>query len=107
MGEVGSPNFWIALASLFAEGKGHVAGAAAEIKDAAIGLGKDLREGAGGAAPPQAIDIERENVIEQIVAGSDGGEHVPDGASGCFGIMCAFGGGADHEFWGVWHGRNC
>src|ERR1700691_1610970 len=98
MREVGAPKLRIAIPCLCAQGEVHVPGAAAEIQNAGVRPVKNLRERARGAAPPQAVDVERQKVVEQIVAGSDRGKHLADGARRCVGIACAFGGGADYEF---------
>ena len=86
------------------QSEGHVAGAAAEIESAGAGALQDVAESAGGAAPPQAVNVEREQVVEQVVAGRDGGEHVAHGGGGLLAVLRAFGGGADDRLGGIRHG---
>src|SRR5260370_30808388 len=107
VGEVGPPELWVALACLLAQGEGHVSGAAAKIENAGIGLGEGLRESAGGATPPQAVDVEGEHMVEQVVARSDRGKHLADGAGGGIGIARAFGGGSEYGFVGSGHFHSC
>ena len=63
---------------MLVEGEGHVAGAAAQVEDDGLGTSKDGTHGAGGASPPEAVDARREQVVEQVVARSDGVEHLLD-----------------------------
>jgi len=63
------------------EGGEEVAGAAAEVEDTALG-GEAGGEAAGGAPAPEAIDLESEEAIEEVVAGGDAGEHVADPGGG-------------------------
>src|ERR1700675_1093663 len=42
-------------------------------------------------------------MVEQVVARSDGSEHLADGAGGGVGIACALGGGAYYELAGFMH----
>ena len=60
------------------EGKGHVAGTAAEVEDDGVWAGEDGAEGAGGATPPEAVDAGGEQVVEQVVARRNGVEHLLD-----------------------------
>src|SRR6185369_12987353 len=64
------------------QSKGHVAGPAAEIEHLCIVLAEDVAESTSGTPPPETIDVHRQHVIEQIVAGRDGVEHLPHGGGG-------------------------
>lgn len=56
--------------------EGHVAGPAAEVEDGGIGTREDMGETACGAPPPESVDVEGKDVIEEIVARRDRAEHV-------------------------------
>lgn len=71
-----------------------VAGAAAEIEDEGVGSLEDGEEDARRSPAPEAIDLEREEMIEEVVARSDLAEHFADFVRGVgFGVG-AFGAGA-------------
>jgi len=78
MGKIGANNLRTVVPCLLAQGESHIPRTAAQIQDSGVGLGKDLGEGARRAAPPQAIDIKRQHVIEQVIARSDRGKHLAD-----------------------------
>lgn len=69
---------WWLVGAVFQEGKGHVAGAAAEVENYGFGPLENGTEGTGGAGPPPAVDTDGENVVEQVVLRSDGIEHLLD-----------------------------
>ncbi len=58
------------------EGKGHVARAAAQVEDEGVGPAQDVAEGAGRAPPPEAVDADGKEVIEEVIAAGDGVEHL-------------------------------
>jgi hypothetical protein len=57
-----------------------VGGAAAKVEGARAGRRQSRGERPRGAAPPDAVAVEREQVVEEVVARGDAGEHLPDGA---------------------------
>ena len=61
-----------------------VARAAAEIQGAGLGTAQDVANFGHGAGSPVTIDVEREQVIGEIVAVSDASEHVADPAGRLF-----------------------
>src|SRR5579863_9064085 len=63
------------LPGLAAQSEGHVSRTAAEIEDTGIRAAEDVAEGARGAAPPHAIHIERQHMVQKIVAWRNGGKH--------------------------------
>ena len=52
-----------------------VAGAAADVQNQGAGPVQDGAEAAHGAGAPVAVDVEREEVVEKIVAAGDASEH--------------------------------
>jgi hypothetical protein len=79
--EIGAKDLRRRLSSL-SQGKRHVARAAAKIENSGIGTQQDVPKSPSGPAPPEAIHVARQHVIQKIVAWRDGGEHVPNGAGG-------------------------
>jgi hypothetical protein len=67
-------------AAAAAQRERHVSGAATKIKHASFGTPQNGIEGPRRAPPPQAVNVERENMIQQIVARRNRSEHLPDGA---------------------------
>ena len=61
-----------------AQGQRLVAGAAAEVEH--LGAGRQV-EDRGGALAPDHVEVGREQVVQQVVAGRHPREHVLDGAS--------------------------
>jgi hypothetical protein len=91
-----------------AEGDGEVASAAAEIKDDGVFSLEDGAEALGGACAPETVNLERENVVERVIARRDLREHLANFARGFgFGVS-AFGLRAFHRRFaghdGVSHG---
>ena len=80
---MGHPALW---RTKFVEGEGHVAGAAAEVEDDCLGAGEDGTDGAGGAPPPDTIYPCRQQVVQEVVARSDGVEHLLDVRGGSDGV---------------------
>ena len=64
------------------ESQQQIARPAAEIQDARAGHGEDRPHALDGAAAPGAVDVEREQMIQQIVAPRHGGEHAANRAGG-------------------------
>ena len=54
----------------------HVAGSTAQVEDAGIGPAKNGSDFSDCPITPEAVDIEGEEVIRQIVTGGDPSEHV-------------------------------
>jgi hypothetical protein len=79
-----------------AQRQGHVGGAAAQVERARAGALQDFAEEARRPPPPQLVDVEGEQVVEQIVAGRDGGEHRAHRLRRLLGIGDAGGSGAAH-----------
>src|SRR5579863_10546682 len=69
------------LPCLTAKRESHVAGTAAYIENAIIRPRQYPLELSRGAAPPHAVDVERQNVIQKVVARSNRGKHVAYRAS--------------------------
>src|SRR5271167_2121481 len=57
----------------------HISGTAAEVENLRVGPAQHLGEGARSAVPPHAVNVHREQVVQQIVAWSNGGEHLANG----------------------------
>ena len=78
------------------------AGAAAEVEDDGVFALQDWTQKLGGAGAPEAVELEREDVVEGVVAGGDLGEHFADFAGGvgfglgAFGLGAAGGGVSGH-----------
>ena len=94
MGKVGTDN---ASFAGFAESESKIAGSAAEIEDQGFWIGKNWAEPTGNAGAPEAIELQREEMIQRVVAGGDLGEHFADFPRGVgFGVgafgLRAFGG---------------
>ena len=96
MGKVYAQYCWLRIPSLAMKSKCHVAGAAAQIQHTGVRPGENVSEGPGGSPPPQAVDIEREEMIEKIVTRRDGAEHLADSAGRCISICGAFRRGANY-----------
>ena len=62
----------------FAEGESEIAGAAAEIEDERVGALQDETEESCGAGAPEAVEIDRKDVVERVVGGRDAGKHFAD-----------------------------
>src|SRR5215467_1913716 len=103
MGKVCADNLR-SLSCLPSQGKRHVASSAAEIEHACIRALQDVVESSRRATPPQAIHIQGENMVQQVVAGRDGSEHLAHGTSGGVLIASAFGRRSDD--WGVVSGHD-
>ena len=69
------------------EGKGQVTSAAAQIEHIGAGPLKNRAKEAGRAFAPQAIELKREEMIQQIIARRDFREHFADFARGV-GFVC-------------------
>jgi hypothetical protein len=82
MGEICSHNPLITVAPLLPQGERHISGAAAEIENASVRPSQCCREDPRGATPPNAVHIERKNVVQKIVARSDRGEHLANSSRG-------------------------
>jgi hypothetical protein len=76
-----------------AQRKCHVAGTATEIQDTGIRALQDRVKFASGAPPPEAVDVEGENVVEKIVARRDRGKHLADGGGSGLTVVCSRGRG--------------
>jgi hypothetical protein len=87
-----------------AQGERHVSGAAAKIEHASVGTLQNGVEFTRRAPPPQPIDVERENVIEQVVTRRNRSKHFPDGARGRFAVLGACGSGAYNSLFRAFHG---
>src|ERR1700716_3523675 len=79
MREIRTQNRRSSGASAPTQSESHVSGAAAKIQHASIGTPQNGIELARGAPPPQPVNVERENVIQQVVARRDRRKHFPDG----------------------------
>ena len=66
------------LLAMAVERECHVARAAAKIEHLRIGTMQYVRKRTRGAVPPQTVDIHREHVVQQIVAGAIEAEHLAD-----------------------------
>lgn len=90
------------------ERKRQVTRAAAEIEHVGAGPLENRAKEAGGAFAPKAIELKREEMIQQIVARSDFREHFADFARGVGFVFDAFGARAFHRLFdgraGVRHG---
>jgi hypothetical protein len=75
----------------------HVASPAAQVEDACVGPSQNVAKGAGSSTPPNAVDIERQHVVEQIVAGRDGGKHFAHSSRRRSRIAGAFRRSADYD----------
>ena len=64
---------------------------------------KNVAEFFRRASPPQAINVERQNVIQQVIAWRDRGEHLPHRTSSSALIARTFGGGADYRGFALGH----
>ena len=82
VGKIRAYNGGSADACLTIERKRHVAGSAAKVQHGGIAAAHDVAEAARGTPPPVAIDVERKNVIEQVIARRDAGKHLAHGI-GC------------------------
>ena len=89
------------LPGLAIQSKCHVARAAAEIQNPGIWPGKDMSKNPRHPAPPQSVYIEGQEMIEQVVARRDGGEHLADSAGCSLGIPSAFRRSANYVGFGV------
>src|SRR3979411_3353290 len=94
MREIRTQNRRSSGASAPTQSASHVSGAAAKIQHASIGTPQNGIELARGAPPPQPVNVERENVIQQVVARRDRRKHFPDGLRRRLAISRTGGGGA-------------
>lgn len=81
--------------------KSHITGAATQVKNLRVRTIQYPGEALGGASPPQAINIERQYVVEQVVTRSYGREHLADSDSCRMRIRRAFRAGTKNTFVGV------
>ncbi len=79
---------------LFAESESHVSRTAAKIEGGRPGPAKNRTKCAGGSAPPEFIDIRRQEVIQQVIPRRDRCKHLADGARCRFRIGRSLGRGA-------------
>ena len=100
MREIGAHNLGRGLPCLTAQRERHVASPAAQVEDSRILPRQDVAKGPSGATPPHAINVERQHMVQQIVARRDGGEHLAHRASRRSRVTRAFGGGADNGGFG-------
>jgi hypothetical protein len=107
MSEIGADDAGLACAS---ERKSEVTCSAAEIQDESAGTIENGAETLCGACAPETVELQREKMIEQIVARGDTGEHLADFFGGvCFGDS-AFRTSSLHGCGGFSHGvfqRDC
>jgi hypothetical protein len=54
-----------------------ISGAGTQVKDIRVLALQDMSKATGRSTPPEAIDIQRENVVQEIVARGDLIEHFP------------------------------
>jgi hypothetical protein len=97
MGKIGSGNLWRGSSRLPNQREGHISGPAAEIKNASGGPGKDMAECTRGTTPPQTVHVQRQHMIQQVVARRDGGEHFAHGPRRSLRVACAFWGSPDYR----------
>jgi len=84
MGKIGAHDACRAYAS---ESEGKIAGATAEIKDHSIAVPEYGPETARSALAPKTIEVERQEMIEQVITGGDLCEHLADFSRGVpFGV---------------------
>jgi hypothetical protein len=84
MGKIGADDACRAHAS---ESEGEIAGATAEIKDHSVTVLEYGPKTARNALTPKTIEVKRQEMIEQVVAGRDLCEHLADFFRGvCFGV---------------------
>jgi len=65
--------------------------AAAQIQDASFGAFQDVRYSGRGVGSPVTVDVQREQVIQQVVARGDSSEHPAHPARGLFLVLRARG----------------
>src|SRR5581483_10571400 len=70
-------------------GKGHVPSAAAEVQHTHTLSIEKMRKSSCGASPPQTIDVEREQMVQQVIAWRNRGEHLAHGAGSRFWVCCS------------------
>jgi hypothetical protein len=95
VGKIRAENLIRCLSRPPPERERHVTGAATDIKNAGIRSGQDMSKLSRGLPPPKPINVEGEQMIEQIVAGRDGGKHFPHRTRGRLLIKSSLGCGAD------------
>jgi hypothetical protein len=92
MGKIGAHDACRAQAS---ESEGEIASAAAEIKDPRIAVLEYGLKTARSALAPKTIEVQRQEMVEQVITGGDFCEHLADFSRGVlFGVgtfgLCAF-----------------
>src|SRR6266852_6304864 len=95
MRKVGAQDGRRRLPCLAAQGECHIARAATQVEDLRLRMGKDVSKGARRFSPPQPVDVEREDMVQQIVAWRDGGKHLAHGPCGRLLVGGTLWGGAD------------
>src|ERR1700681_447651 len=91
MRKIRTENLRSSGASAPPQSESHVSGAATKIQHASIGTLQNGIELARGAPPPQPVNVERKNVIQQVVARRNRGEHLADGRRRRLAIACTCG----------------
>jgi hypothetical protein len=71
---------------MFEESQCEIARATADVKHRSVRLYKRGMECERGAAPPELVDVRREDVIEKVVSWGDGVEHLLH-SLGCVGLI--------------------
>src|SRR5207253_5457236 len=84
------------LASLGFQAEEQVARAAAEVEYARVGMLQDMAHAAHRARAPQAVQVEREQVVGQVVAMRHTAEHAADPPRGLLFVARAYGGCTAH-----------
>src|SRR5215471_12734762 len=79
VGKIGSDDVSRRLSPGPAQGKCHVPSATAEIKYSRLGTPNDVLKLVCCTAPPQPVYVQRENVIQQVIARRDRGKHLAHG----------------------------
>jgi hypothetical protein len=79
MGEIRSQNWFGGFWPSAKESSRHVACPTANVKNAGLGLEQYVAKSAGRSPPPEVVDIERQDVIQQVITGSNPVEHLPNG----------------------------
>src|ERR1700687_6522428 len=75
MGEIGADDAGFSSAR---ESESEVTGSAAEIEDKSIGPMENGMQKSGGAGAPEPVELQRQEMVEQIVARGDLREHFAD-----------------------------
>lgn len=84
MGKIGADDARRAYAG---ESEGEIAGTAAEIKDHSILVPEYRLKTTRSAPAPKAIEVQRQQMIEQVITGGDLREHLADFSRGVsFGV---------------------